>query len=355
MSENRVICVDFGGSKCDITPLDSHFSPAMMPEYTKIDIPSSQKGQISALFQQIPTMMAGEALSNSYILKWHDGLPHELVKFHDHGGYMAVARDPATGRFTQFAEVYPGVDRAAIAYGFTAMSLVTGHYFLSEINSQMRVMNQSIDRILEFLYGDKKAELLSEISFARYAHQNFASIMGHEDQRRATIQSLQEAKKTAMKDIEFYLGDLETAVTSKKESDVESLVNRAFRIKECLELSIQLYVSSNVLEVFYAENYDPEYLRYVETDSVAYISKCEKQELGDFAVLREKVNAANQPKIGKKIDKEGLLRSINRTIDELSKDVKPEIEQGLHHALHAVERPAECCISADGSVYLKRA
>ena len=61
---------------------------------------------------------------------------------------------------------------------------------------------------MDFLYGDKKAELMSEISFTKYAFENYASIMAHEAQRAATITSLQSAKKVAMNDIEFYIHDL---------------------------------------------------------------------------------------------------------------------------------------------------
>ena len=48
-------------------------------------------------------------------------------------------------------------------------------------------MNQSIDEILEFLYGDKRAELISEVGFVKAAYQNYSSIMQHEQQRFAII------------------------------------------------------------------------------------------------------------------------------------------------------------------------
>lgn len=95
--------------------------------------------------------------------------------------------------------------QAAIMGMFTAMSVASGQYFLSQINNEMRMMNMKLDEILEFLYGDKKAELMAEMSFIKYAYENYSSIMSHDQQRIATIVSLQEAKKVAMKDIEFIL------------------------------------------------------------------------------------------------------------------------------------------------------
>lgn len=86
-----------------------------------------------------------------------------------------------------------------------------------------------MDKILEFLYGDKKAELLSEVSFIKYAYENYSSIMGHNEQRVATIASLQDAKKVAIKDIEFYMCDLDSTINSK--SSIDELVTNCISNK----------------------------------------------------------------------------------------------------------------------------
>ncbi len=99
-------------------------------------------------------------------------------------------------------------------------------------------MNLKLDEILEFLYGDKKTELMAEMSFIRYAYENYASIMSHEQQRIATIISLQEARKVAMKDIGSYIYDLETTIFRKTKDYAElDLRGKSFQIKESLELS----------------------------------------------------------------------------------------------------------------------
>ena len=168
------------------------------------------------------------------------------------------------------------------------------------------------------------------------------------------IQSIQEGRKTAIKDIEFYLADLHSTVNAKDKSDVETLAYKAFQIRECLELSIQLYVTCNVLEVFYSQNFDSSYLKYVESDVGNYISKCEKQMLGDFNFLRAIIEGAKQPKIGRKFDQEALLKSVNLTIDRLSAAGEPEMKKALHKALYSSESASEYYITLDGNVFLKR-
>lgn len=138
------------------------------------------------------------------------------------------------GKFVGSASFYSMSAQAALMRVFTAMSVASGQHFLSQINNEMRMMNMKLDEILEFLYGNKKAELMAEMSFIRYAYENYASIMLHEQQRIATITSLQEAKKVAMKDIEFYINDLETTVSYKTKdyAELESRTEKTFLIKE---------------------------------------------------------------------------------------------------------------------------
>lgn len=335
-----------------ILPFESPMSPEMTPGYKKLETTPLQKEQISALFHEIPAITAAETLNKAYVIKWHDGLPHELAKYKNYPGYMPVEMDKGTGQIKQWAELYPTATQTAMLYGFTAMSIASGQYFLAEINHRMNMLNKGIDKILEFLYGDKKAELLSEISFARYAYRNYASIVDHEEQCIATLLSLQEAKKTAIKDIEFYLADLYSAVYSKDDADIETLVSRAFQIRECLELSIQLYVTGNTLEVYYSQNYDPAYLKYVERDVSAYISKCEKQIIGIFNALRMAVEGF-KPKLGKKVDKDSLLKKIDSAIDYLNGGEESELKKGFRRALYSSERASEYCITADGETFLK--
>ena len=178
-------------------------------------------------------------------------------------------------------------------------------------------MRMNLDKILEFLYGDKKAELMAEISFVKYAYQNYNSIMSHEAQRTATIASIQKAKKVAMKDIEFYMNDLDSAAKTKDNSELISTVNKAFQIKESLELSMQLYVFSNLLELYYSQNADSSYIKYVEADVSSYIDKCEKRMLSSFSVLDAFVRDY-KGNLLKKIDTSEIEKEVGGLLDRLN-------------------------------------
>ena len=245
--------------------------------------------------------------------------------------------------------------QAACLGAFTAMSIASGQYFLAEINGKLNMMRLSLDKILEFLYGDKRAELLSEISFIRFAYENYGSIMEHEQQRLSTIVSLQSARKVAMKDIEFYLADLVSTVTAKVQTDILETVEKATQIKDSLELSTQLYVMSELLEVFYSENYDDGFLRYIEEEATAYINKCDKRMLTSFSMLQQALTS-HKDGIFKKTDKEVLenqTRKIGDIVDRLNTAESSSLRELLRSALAAPEKRTDYYFNKDGDVFLK--
>ena len=66
----------------------------------------------------------------------------------------------ANGHIAGHASFYPLAAQAAVLGAFTVLSAVTGQYFLTQINSELKIVNQKLDEILGFLYGEKKAELM---------------------------------------------------------------------------------------------------------------------------------------------------------------------------------------------------
>ena len=67
----RTLVKDFN---FELTPCDKNFDLDTKSGLTKLELTSAQKGQISALFSQMPAMLASEALAHAYILKFPEGL-----------------------------------------------------------------------------------------------------------------------------------------------------------------------------------------------------------------------------------------------------------------------------------------
>ena len=335
----------------DMEPCEKALDLEDAAKFTRLDIVPAQQMQISALMQSVPLAAAAGTLSNTYSVTFPEGLPHTLTKLKQ-GGWGSMLRG-ADGKIAGSASFYQMSAQAAMLGAFTAMSVATGQYFMAQIHRELKMISLKMDKILEFLYGEKKAELMSEISFVKYAYQNFTSIMEHDVQRVATIASLQEAKKVAMKDIEFYLGDLDAKLVAdaKGYAQLENLVAVSFQVRDSLELSIQLYIMSTLLEMQYAQNMDREFIVYLETEMTTYIEKCEKRILSSFSGLRARVDSYKAKPI-EKIDKVPQLNKIGALIDSLNSGEESSARKVIRLILHASEKPVTYYVKQNGNLYI---
>lgn len=351
MMERGTLALMEQNANFEIAPCDMNYDFEDKSRFHKLELTSAQKMQMSGLMQQIPGTVSAGTLARAYVAKFPEGLPHTLTALKQ-GGYGSIVR--VDGKFAGSASFFELTSQAAILNAFTAMSAVTGQYFLAEINSRMDMMGKKLDKILEFLYSDKKAELMAELSFTKNAHQNFSSIMGHEHQRLATIVSLQEAQKIAMKDIEFYMGDLDSKVNdpAKKYTDLEDVARAAFRTRNCLELSMQLYVTASLLEVYYSDNFDKIYLENVEETVGIFINRCEKRMIGAFNRLSNKVETYKASPL-EKIDKAPLAVKINKFLEQRDTGAEPLMRMALRDVLGSASQKAEYYLTAEGEIYVK--
>lgn len=336
---------------CRITPLDDAVDLSNTRKFIKLEPTQGQQMQINALMNQLPALVGADTLSKTMVLDFPEGVQGVLMQLKN-GGYSTTLINPDTGKIAGTASLQPLTSQALCLGAFTAMSVVSGQYFLSQINDSLAQISSGLDKILEFLYGDKRAELLSEVSFIRFAHENYKSVMEHSEQRIATLISLQNAKKVAMKDIEFYLSDLNSIITDKKSSDIPTTVPKMVRTKECLDLSLQLYTMSNLLEVYYSENYDKNYISFVRAEASGYIDKCEKRSLKCFGQLQQLLAGVKEGFLTK-INKAEYTHQIDNIVSELETINDSPLQNTLQTALGEVSKEKQYYLNKDREVYLK--
>ena len=336
----------------ELVPSDKVYDFEDKSRFTKISLSEPQKMHISAAYQHLPAMAATGTLAQAYVARFPEGLPHTLTSLKQ-GGFGSMIQGEQG--FVGSASFFPIAGQAIFLGAFTAMAVASGQYFLAKINSQLDVIQRGVDEILDFLYGDKKAELMSEISFAKYAFENYTSIMAHESQRTATLVGLQSAKKVAMSDIEFYIQDLSSTVESP-EKDLNKVLEKTKQIRDSLRLSLELYTMSSLMEVYYAQNFDSSFLQYVQQEMENYIEKCNNRMLSSFNLLRGRCLGANKksgfPLGGK--EKENPLEQKIFELTESANDSNTKTARELiSNSLHAASRPAEYYLTADGNIYCK--
>lgn len=305
-------------------------------DLVKLDTTSSASKQIGALFSQVPALAATGMMTNAYCVKFPEGVAGTLMQYKNGGVGSAIMGEKGV---TGHAAFYQMTAQSIVLGAFTAMSIASGQYFLAQINSEMKIMNEGIEKILEFLYGDKKAELTSELIFVRNAYRDFPYISQCHEQKIATISSIQDARKIATKDIEFYIGDLDATVKSKK----GDYADRALQIKDSLDLSMQLYTVSTLLEVYYSENFDKNYISNVEKETTTYLAKCESRILNSFSELNGSLKKAND-------EHKSLIGNI---ITELTRGEDSELRKIVKTSLGSATKSSEYYINKSGEVYIK--
>lgn len=349
MNRNSMELDILGG--CEIAPLDDNIDLSNNQKFSKLELTKGQQIQVSGLVSQLPALVGIDILSNTMVLKFPEGVQGVLMQLKN-GGFTTTLKSMETGKISGTAWLESAAPQAVCLGAFTAMSIASGQYFLAQINNSLARISSGLDKILEFLYGDKRAELLSEVSFIRFAYENYRSVMEHSEQRIATLISLQNAKKVAMKDIEFYLSDLTSIMADKKSSDISATVPKMVRTKDCLDLSLQLYTMSNLLEVYYSENYDPNYISFVQSEASIYISKCEKKELSCFGQLQHLLAGAKEG-LFTKVNKADYIQQIDAIVGELETSNISPLQTTLQSALDETSKEKQYYLNREGEVYLK--
>jgi len=208
-------------------------------------------------------------------------------------------------------------------------------------------MDQKIDEIIEFLREDKRSELRSEIIFVQGAYRDYSSIMEHEEQRLATIISLQSARKVAMKDIEFYFNHVNDLGTKVIHEDVNSddkyrewirEVKQLIEDQESFECAKQLLAMSGVLEVYYSQNSDTEYLGAMKDELCAYIDLCDKCTTGYIHVLESTIKARPIVDRASKSSVSEYKDTYTHCEKKISKLAKADMEFGKSSVSKTIER-----------------
>lgn len=245
MSDSQLRPADFN---YEILPCESRPDFDDSTRFKKVEFPEQAGLAANSLLQLVPAQAAADAVSNMYVLRFPKGIHGALLNLNQ-GGQSTTMVD-ATGHFAGTASLYK-VDPASVAafQMFSVASFATGQYFLADISSKLTEVNRKLDDLLVFLQASKRTELLSELTFVKYALANYSTIMLSEPQRMATIGNLQRAKIKAVADIEFYTEQLEDSVGAKTN---ENQARTVLQNKQGIDLASQLYAISTIMEAYYA-------------------------------------------------------------------------------------------------------
>lgn len=336
---------------CEVTTSDVSFDFGDTSRFRKIEFPEQTGLTANSLLQLLPAAAVSDAASKTYILKFPEGVQGTLLHLRQ-GGYATTIVD-ATSHFNGTASLHP-VSPASVALfnAFTIASFATGQYFLSDISSKMSEINRKLDDVLSFLEDSKRTELLSELTFVKYAVSNYSTIMLSESQRIATITNIQRSKIRAIADIDFYTTELERRVNAK---DAKKNPQTILNAKQNLDLASQLYAISSIMEPYYAQNWNAAYLKSIREEADLLLGHTKNKISDAISPYAKDIREAHKDTRFKKtpIPFTSLEEKILKISDTLTNQVRNPLVMTIENALHEPMKASELYLANDGSAYQK--
>lgn len=240
--------------------------------YMKLE--SGMAARVNSIMQFLPDLI-GDAINNSgdvyrVIYDKSKGVLQESTKYP--GQYLANVVSPDSNNgIKELARLQKLSMAPQVVSGiFSVMSMVTGQYFMTQINNHLSSIEERVASIQEFLENDKKSKLQSEEEFLKMTQKSLQFILENESQKQATIASIQKIRMDSLAGVNFYRMQIEGLMnTSNKKDKVEDIIKNVYNT--CCSIyeywySLYLYCFAVYLEPVVAQNYNSEYLNMQKDD-----------------------------------------------------------------------------------------
>ena len=342
---------------CTLSPWEIHYDFEDASRFKKLSFPEETALKLDSLLQLAPSLAAAQTLSGAYVLRFPEGIHGALVSLRQ-GGFNTTFRGQ-DGRFVGTASLYEaGGTVLNLMNIFTVASFATGQYFLSHITTKLSEVRKSIDDILKFLNDDKRSQLIAELIFVKYAASNFSSIMLSEPQRTATLTNLQRSKIAAISNIEFYTTQLEDKTSSKKAGKPSDQCPAVLQTKQTLDLAMQLYTLSSVMEAYYSQNWDTLYLKNLHDDMDQILTVSKNRMVRALSAFERSLQEArkNVKVIGVSLSKGDYSPSehnIFKMVNALSEETGLPLLALADQALQSPKKETELYLTSGGDIYQK--
>lgn len=316
-----------------------------LQKYIKLDDETASK--ISSLLHMLPDIISSATNGDAYRLEFPEGIAGVLAAHND--GFLAMLKDPETGKIVSQGTLYPIDGSNLLANVFSTLSVVTNQYYLHQISTQLNMIQTQLDHVLDFLYDDKACRIYAEAMAVMGIYRNYSSIMSCNEQRIASIQSIQQAKIFAEQNIQFYYRDMNNLVN--KNGPIDKLRDDLHNYTQ----SINLYGICATTEIVLSQNYDETYLTHVENDLRAHVT----QHNQSVAKLQGKLEKSMSPAPGLPIFQQKVDPKVKELVKEISSilgDKSPVkgFEDIIRQIRSSMTSKTEYIVEKNGAVYQRK-
>lgn len=224
--------------------LSNVYSLSELTEMGFEKIPSEAMGYLDSLFQVVPQLIVhnvntknaeqavGQAIENSYrcIL---DPSKHLATIKGTTDVYIGGALDNATNqvagqaRWLKNDAVFSVSNAPQLTLNvFNALSLATGQYFMSQINSNLSEIKNGIGDVKQYIDAIKQSELETAFQDLYEILEHIQYIKGNPERTHETIIQIDETRKIAKNGINLYKKQIEKVIKDSKKTDNEDDIRK---------------------------------------------------------------------------------------------------------------------------------
>ena len=158
---------------------------------------------------------------------------------------------------------------------FTAMSFITGQYFMSQINSSLKNISKDINDIIKFLFDDKESRNYAIYQLCIDISTSMDIIIENQDIRIAYLTNIQSSLIDLNQNIKFYEKTMDrkrkelSSIINDNKNTNDSINDSKKKFKELNKLilqryfCLQLYAQCKILEMQLAQIYDIDYIEKI--------------------------------------------------------------------------------------------
>ncbi len=321
--------------------------------------PITVGSRVNALFQALP--MAQVAYQNNiiegaYKIVMPEGVGGKLMQYKNGllGTPMVGANNKIQGHAGLEKIGVPSMNPALI---FTAMSFVTGQYFMAQINSSLKNISHDVKQIIKILLDDKKSRNYAIYEFYQEIINNMDIILDNSDIRISYLTNIQSTLIDLRQNIKFYEksiddiideknGNLYSVINEKRTNNRINEANKKFsELNDFLiqrYFCLQLFVMGKILETQLAQIYDEKYIKRVIDDlemSKDSADRYNKRIINTYKNVFKKIEEKNwiwsSENIWEKRDK--IIEEFQNNNDNFIKNYKSTIN-GIHNFIQFNKR-----------------
>lgn len=256
--------------------------------------------KVNMFMQQLPlavNIAQNQINSNAYKIVFPEGAAGTLMRYRN--GMLGTPLIGDNGKITAHAGLVP-IDNISLTplMIFSAMSAITGQYFMAKIDEGLESLTKNVKEIIDVIYDEKESDNFATYNFCEYVKSNMQLILGNEALKLSTLTNLQATNNKMCANILFYSKSIDrkiesiTNVTKKLKltgnrlSEMEELSTAVFGLITQQHLSFELFCIGKVYEIQVAEIYDESYYKnliselerigqIVDSDVNELIAKCD--------------------------------------------------------------------------------